>query len=113
MEARDRGAVALAAAGVLARVLLACLGWTDAASERLELASPVDALARIHEGHALWGMGQSPYGGSALHAPPLYLALIGPLVAHVPSGITAFVPFLVADLAVAAAVHTVATAVDR
>ena len=40
MEARDRGAVALAAAGVLARVLLACLGWTDAASERLELASP-------------------------------------------------------------------------
>ena len=55
MEARDRGAVALAAAGVLARVLLACL---DAASERLELASPVNALARIREGHALWGMGQ-------------------------------------------------------
>ena len=113
MEARDRGAVALAAAGVLARVLLACLGWTDAASERLELASPVDALARIREGHALWGMGQSPYGGSALHAPPLYLALIGPLVAHVPSGITAFVPFLVADLAVAAAVHAVASAMRR
>ena len=41
------GGDVLAAAGVLARVLLACLGWTDAASERLELASPVDALARI------------------------------------------------------------------
>ena len=55
MRSRDRGAVALAAAGVLARVLLAILGWTESASERLELASPVDALARIREGHALWG----------------------------------------------------------
>ena len=56
MRSRDRGAVALAAAGVLARVLLAILGWTESASERLELASPVDALARIREGHALWGI---------------------------------------------------------
>ena len=92
MRSRDRGAVALAAAGVLARVLLAILGWTESASERLELASPVDALARIREGHALWGMGQSPYGGSALHAPPLYLALVGPLVANAPAGLVASVP---------------------
>ena len=113
MRSRDRGAVALAAAGVLARVLLAILGWTESASERLELASPVDALARIREGHALWGMGQSPYGGSALHAPPLYLALVGPLVANAPAGLVASVPFIVADLVVAVAIHRVATASTR
>ena len=113
MRSRDRGAVALAAAGVLARVLLAILGWTESASERLELASPVDALARIREGHALWGMGQSPYGGSALHAPPLYLALVGPLVANAPAGLVASVPFIVADLVAAAAIHRVATASTR
>ena len=113
MRSRDRGAVALAATGVLARVLLAILGWTETASERLELASPVDALARIREGHALWGMGQSPYGGSALHAPPLYLALVGPLVANAPAGLVASVPFIVADLVVAVAIHRVATASTR
>ena len=113
MRSRDRGAVALATAGVLARVLLAILGWTESASERLELASPVDALARIREGHALWGMGQSPYGGSALHAPPLYLALVGPLVANAPAGLVASVPFIVADLVAAAAIHRVATASTR
>ena len=113
MRSRDRGAVALAAAGVLARVLIAILGWTESASERLELASPVDALARIREGHALWGMGQSPYGGSALHAPPLYLALVGPLVANAPAGLVASVPFIVADLVAAAAIHRVATASTR
>jgi len=113
MRSRDRDAVALAAAGVLARVLLAILGWTETASERLELASPVDALARIREGHALWGMGQSPYGGSVLHAPPLYLALIGPLVANAPAGLVASVPFIVADLVIAAAIHRVANASTR
>lgn len=113
MRSRDRGAVALAAAGVLARALLAILGWTETASERLELASPVDALARIREGHALWGMGQSPYGGSVLHAPPLYLALIGPLVANAPAGLVASVPFIVADLVIAAAIHRVANASTR
>ena len=103
-----RGAAALAAAAVLARVALASMGWGETLSARLELASPADSVLRLREGHALVAIGQSPYGGSMLHAPPLVLLLLGPLVADAPVSLTATLPFIAADVLTAFALFGIA-----
>ena len=89
---RDRGAYAVAALAVLARVALAWYGWAETLAGRVELTSPADSVLRLREGQALAALDQSPYAGSMLHAPPLVLLLLGPLTRDVPAGLPAVAP---------------------
>ena len=110
---RDRGAYAVAALAVLARVALAWYGWAETLAGRVELTSPVDSVLRLREGQALAALDQSPYAGSMLHAPPLVLLLLGPLTRDVPAGLPAVAPFLVADALTAIALFALAARVAR
>ena len=63
-----RGAATLSTAAVLARVTLACLGWGETLSARLELSSPADSVLRLREGKgAVDGGG----GGATPPSPPV------------------------------------------
>ena len=110
---RDRGAYAVAALAVLARVALAWYGWAETLAGRVELTSPADSVLRLREGQALAALDQSPYAGSMLHAPPLVLLLLGPLTRDVPAGLPAVAPFLVADALTAIALFALAARVAR
>lgn len=56
----SRGAATLSLAALLARVALACFGWGEALSQRIELSSPADSVLRLREGHALAGLHSLP-----------------------------------------------------
>jgi hypothetical protein len=59
----------------------------------------VDAATRRRAGDALRRLGQSPYAGSALHAPPLLLAALAPRIASAPTiGTRAVAPFVGFDV---------------
>ena len=110
---RDRGAFAVAALAMLARVALAWYGWAETLAGRVELTSPADSVLRLREGQALAALDQSPYAGSMLHAPPLALLLLGPLTRDAPAGLPAVAPFLVADALTAIALFALAARVAR
>jgi len=117
--ASAKATAALALCAVVTRVLLAFFGWHDVLSSRVELTSPVDSIRRLKEGTALVALRMSPYHGSVVHAPPLVLFLLAPVLDYAEGmnnasvkAIVTIAPFLLADLFAAAALFSLAKRFD-
>ncbi|KAK9824659.1 hypothetical protein WJX72_012121 [[Myrmecia] bisecta] len=76
------------------RLGLAWLGVGPSLQDRIEIATPLTSLTRLREGLFLMQYGSSPYAGSAYHAAPLLLPLLGSTASH---PILYILPGLVAD----------------
>ncbi|GAA5898793.1 GPI-anchor transamidase subunit GAB1 [Sporobolomyces salmoneus] len=103
------------AQGAGLRLLLSCTPLPLLLAHRNELTTPHSSWQRLQEGYYLLTKLQlNPYAAGSFHAPPLLLALVGPLTdaAITPKWIS-FLVWTVADVGIAWAVARIADRRDR
>lgn len=90
------------------RLLVALSPAASVLQHRVETSGPVDSAVRVREALFWVQAGQSPYAGSAYHAPPLLFPLWAPFVAPGAPAWAYVVPGCAADALAAALLHRLA-----